>query len=87
MLSNKKRNLIVTELFIRDKKLSISLIFITQSYYAVLKNIRLNSTQYLIMKIASKSRASTNNNQSADIDFKDFMKLYKKFIKTFVFSQ
>ena len=62
MLSNKKRNLIVTELFIRDKKLSISLIFITQSYYAVLKTIRLNSTQYLIMKIASKSRASTNNN-------------------------
>ena len=41
MLSNKKLNLIVTELFIRRRKLNISLVFITQSYFAVPKNIRL----------------------------------------------
>ena len=46
MLSNKKPNPIVTELFIRGRKLNISLFFITQSYFAVPKNIRLNSTHY-----------------------------------------
>ena len=54
MLSNKKLNPIVTELFVRDRKLNISLVFITQSYFAVPKNIRLNSTHYFIMKIPSK---------------------------------
>ena len=44
MLNNKKLNPIVTELFIRCRKLNISLVFITQSYFAVPKNIRLNST-------------------------------------------
>ena len=51
MLSNKKLNPIVTELFIRGRKLNISLVFITQSYFAVWKNIRLNSTHYFVMKI------------------------------------
>ena len=51
MLSNKTLNPIVTESFIRGRKLSISLAFITQSYFAVPKNIRLNSTYYFIMKI------------------------------------
>ena len=45
MLSNKQRNPIVTELFIRGSKLSISLVFITQSYFSVPKNIRLNPTE------------------------------------------
>ena len=54
MLSNEKFNLIVTELFIRGRKLNISLIFITQSYFAVAKNIRLNSMHYFIMKIPNK---------------------------------
>ena len=53
MLSNKKRNLIIPELFIRGRKLNISLVFITQSYYAAPKNIRLNSTHF-IMKILIK---------------------------------
>ena len=44
MFSNRKLNLIVTELFIRERKLNISLAFITQSYFAVPKNIRLNSS-------------------------------------------
>ena len=54
MLSNKKRNSVVAELFIRCRKLNISLIFITQSYFAVPKNIRLNSTHYFIMKVPNK---------------------------------
>ena len=49
MLNNKKLNPIVTELFIRSRKLNISLVFITQYYFAVPKNIRLNSTHYFIM--------------------------------------
>ena len=51
MLSNKKRNPIVSELFIRDRKLNISLVFIRQFYFAVLKHIRLNSMHYFIVKI------------------------------------
>ena len=54
MRSNKKHNPIVTELFIRSRKLNISLAFITQSYFAVPKNIRLNFTQYLIIKIPNR---------------------------------
>ena len=54
MRSNKKHNPIVTELFIRGRKLNISLAFITQSYFAVPKNIRLNFTQYLIIKIPNR---------------------------------
>ena len=46
MLSNKKLNKIVTELFIRGRKLNISIVFITQSYFAVPRNLRLNSTHY-----------------------------------------
>ena len=51
MFSNKKLNPIVTELYIRGRILNISLAFVTQSYFAVPKNIRLNSTHYFIMKI------------------------------------
>ena len=54
MLSNKKLNPIVTELFIRERKLNISLVFITQSYFAVPKNIRLMSTHYFVMKFQTK---------------------------------
>ena len=54
MLSNKKRNPIVIELIIRGRKLNISLAFITHSYFAVPKYIRLNSVHYFIMKIPNK---------------------------------
>ena len=79
MPSNKKLNPIVTELFIRGRKLNTSLVFITKSYFAVPKNIRLNSRHYFIMKTPNKQelkRIASNN--SSDIDFKDFMSLYKK---------
>ena len=51
MFSNKKLNPVTTELFIRGRKLNIYLVFITQSYFAVPKNIRLHSTHYFVMKI------------------------------------
>ena len=59
MLSNKKLNPIVTELFIRGRKLNISLVFITRSYFAVPKN-RLNSMHYIIMKIPNKQELQKN---------------------------
>ena len=54
LLSNKKRNPIITELFVNGTKLNISHVFIKQSYFAVPKNIRLNSTHYFITKIPNK---------------------------------
>ena len=54
MLSNTKINPVVTELFIRGRNLNISLVFITQFYFAEPKNIRLNSTHYSIMKTPNK---------------------------------
>ena len=81
ILSNKKRNPIVTELFIRSRKLNISLVFNIQSYFAVQKNIRLNSTHYLLMKITNKwELQQIAFNHPSDIDFTDskFLNLYKK---------
>ena len=54
MINNKKLNSIVTELFIRGRKLNISLVFITQSYFKVPKDVRLNTTHFFIMKIRDK---------------------------------
>ena len=54
MINNKKLNSIVTELFIRGRKLNISLVFITQSYFKVPKDVRLNTTHFFIMKIPNK---------------------------------
>ena len=56
VLSNKKLNPILTELFLRSRKLNISLLFIAKSYFDVIKNIRLNSTQYFIIKIPNKRK-------------------------------
>ena len=54
MINNKKLNSIVTELFIRGRKLSISLVFISQSYFKVPKDVRLNTTDFFIAKIQNK---------------------------------
>ena len=79
MFSNKKLNPIITDFFITGRKLSISLVFITQYYFAVPKNIRLNSTRYFIMKISNKRELhQISFNHSSDIDFKDFMNRYEK---------
>ena len=79
MLDNRKFNPVVTELFIRGRKLNISLVFITQSYFPVPKSIRLNSTHYFITKIPNKQELKQIAfNHSLDIDYRDFMNLYKK---------
>ena len=54
LINNKKLNPIVTELFIRDRKLKISIVFIRQSYFKAPKDVRLNSTYFFIMKIPNK---------------------------------
>ena len=71
MLSNKKLNQIVTELFIRGRKLNISLVFITQSTVAVWKKIRLNSTHHFAMKMPNKRELQqTPSNQSQVLNLK-----------------
>ena len=82
MINNDKLNPIVTELFIRGRKLNISIAFITQSYFKVPKDVKLNSTHFFIMKIPNKRELQQIAlNHSSDIDFKDFMKIYKKYTK------
>ena len=79
MVDNKKLNSIVTELFIRGRKLNISLVFITQSYFKVPKDVRLNTTHFFIMKIPNKRELQQIAlNHSSDIDYKDFVNIYKK---------
>ena len=80
LISNKKLNSIVSELFIRGRKLSISLVFITQSCFKVPKDVRLNSTHFFVLKIPNKRELrETALNHSSDIDFQDFLNLYKQF--------
>ena len=79
MINNKKLNPIVTELFIRGRKLNISIVFVTQSYFQVPRDVRLNSTHLFIMKISNKRELQQIAlNHSSDTDFKDFLKIYKK---------
>ena len=74
MINNKKLDLIVTELFIRGRKINTSIVFITQSYFKLPKDVRLNSTHFFIMKIPNKRELQQIAlNYSSDIDFKDFM--------------
>ena len=80
-MSNKKFQATMKELFIRCRKLNIPLVLITQSYFSVPKVVRLNST-VLIMKISSKRELQNIAiNHSADIDYKDFMKIYRECTK------
>ena len=79
MISNKKLNPIVTDLLVRGRKLNVSLVLITQSYFKVLKDVGLNSTHFFIMKIPNKRKLQQIAlNHSSDINSKDFMKIYKK---------
>ena len=79
MINNSKINPVVTELLIRGRKLNISIVFITQPYFKVPKDVRLNSTHFFIMKIPNKKELQqTALNHSSDIDFKDSMNIYKK---------
>ena len=79
MINNKKRNPVVTELFIRGRKLNISIVFITQSYFKLTKDVKLNSAQFFIIKIPNKREIQKIAlNHSSGIDFKYFIKIYKK---------
>ena len=79
MINNKKLSSVVTELFIRGKKLNISLVFITQSYFKVPNDVRLNTTHFFIMKIPNKRELQQIAiNHSSDINTKDFINIYKK---------
>ena len=80
MINNKKLNSIVTDLFIRGRKLNIFLFFMTQLYFKVTNNFRLNSTHLFIMKIPNKRELQQIAlNHSSDINSKDFIKIYKKY--------
>ena len=71
MISNKK--------FIRCRKLNISLVFISQSYFKAPKDVRNNSTHFFIMKIPNKRELQqVAINHSSDINTKDFINIYKK---------
>ena len=80
MIHNKKLDSIVTEVFIRGKKLSISLVFITQSYFKVPKDVRQNTTHFFIIKIPnSRELQEIARNHSSDIKTEDFSNIYRKF--------
>ena len=82
IMTNKKFHAIIKELFIRCRKLNISLVFITQSYFSVPKDVRLSSAHYLIMKINNrKELQNIAINHSADIHYKDFMNIYRECTK------
>ena len=70
---------IIKELLIRCRKLNISLVFITQCYFSILKDVRLNVTRYLVMKIDNrKELQNIAINHSEDIDDKDFVRIYRE---------
>ena len=82
IMTNRRFQAMIKELFIRCRKLNISLVFITQSYFCVPKDVRLNSTHYMTMNINNrKELQNIAINISADIDYKDFMKIYRKCTK------
>ena len=82
MKKKKTFQAIIKELFIRCRKVNISLVFITQSYFSVPKDVTLNSTHYLIMKINNKRELQNiSTNHSADTDYKDFIKIYRECTK------
>ena len=80
--TNEKFQTIIKKFFIRCRKLNISLVFITQSYFSIPKDVRLNSTHYFIMKINNKRELQNIAiNHFADIDYQDLMKIYKECTK------
>ena len=77
LMRSKKFKAIFKELFIRCRKLNISIVFITQSYFITPKDARLNSTHYILMKMCNKKELkSIAEEKSGHLDFKDFFKIY-----------
>ena len=82
ILTNKKFQQILEELFIRSRKINISLVFISKSYFSVPKNVRLNCMHYYIMKISNQIELSNiAQNHTSDIVYKDFLKMYHNYTK------
>ena len=78
VISDKKVQQVLKDLFIRCRKLNISLCFLIQSYFSVPKDVRLNSTHYILFKLNNKRELQNIAiNHSADIDYKDFIKIYR----------
>ena len=78
VLSDKKAQQILKDLFIRCRKLNISLCFLTQSYFSVPKDVILNCTHYILFKLNNERELQNiATNHSADIDCKDFIKIYR----------
>ena len=76
-MRSEKFKAIVKELFIRCRKLNISIVFITQCYFRTPKDARLNSTPYILMKMGNKKELkSIAEENSGHLDFKDFLKIY-----------
>ena len=79
IMTNKKFRTIIEELFIRCRKLNISLVFITQSYFSVRKDMRLSSTHFLIMKMNKrKELQNVAINHSEEIDYNDIVRIYRE---------
>ena len=77
IMRSEKFKAIFKELFIRCRKLNISIVFITQSYFRTPKDARLNSTHYILMKIGNKKELkSIAEENSGHLDFKEFLKIY-----------
>ena len=80
--TNKKFQAIIKKIFIRCRKVNMSLVFITHFYFFVPKDVRLNSTHYLVMKINNgKQLQNIAIDHSADIDYNDFVRIYRECIR------
>ena len=74
---NKNFKRIIKEQFYRSRKINVSIVFITQSYFRALKDARLNSTHYMLMKIGNKKELKCiAEEKSGNLDYKDFLKMY-----------
>ena len=73
---NKNFKRIIKELFYRARKINVSIVFITQSYFRALKDARLNSTHYVLMKIGNKELKRIAEEKSGHLDYNDFLKIY-----------
>ena len=67
----------LNELFYRTRKINVSIVFIMQSYFRALKDAKLNSTHYILMKINNKKELKRiAEEKSGHLDYKDFLKMY-----------
>ena len=79
---NKNFKRIIKELFYRSRKINVSIVFITQSYFGALKDARLNSTHYILMKIGNKKELkSIAEEKSGNLEYKDLLNMYNYCIK------